>query len=81
MIDEDGYNKLLENSSVKQRFHQLFQRFSPSVQMLIVQKYSGIFNHYAEIGDDQVIKLCDHLEACLWQVEDEDRYNAYKDVI
>ena len=81
MIDEDAYNKLLENSPVKQRFHQVFQRFSLSIQVMIVHKYSGIFNHYSEIGDDQVIKLCDHLEACLWEVEDKAIYNAYKDII
>ena len=38
MIDEDGYNKLLETSPVKQRFHAVFQRFAPSVQQLIVKK-------------------------------------------
>jgi len=81
MIDEDTYNILIENSTVKQRFHRLFQRFPPSIQLMVVNKYSGIFNHYAEVGDDQVVKLCDHLEACLWEVEDEVRYNAYKDII
>ena len=81
MIDENTYNTLLENSPVKQRFHQIFQRFIPSIQLLITQKYSGIFNHYTEIGDDQVIKLCDHLEACLWEVEDEALYFAYKKII
>jgi hypothetical protein len=81
MIDEDTYNRLLENSPVKQRFHQLFQRFPPSVQVMIVHKYSGIFNHYTEIGDDQVVKMCDHLEYCLWTVQDEALYNAYKEII
>ena len=81
MIDEDTYNTLLENSAAKQRFHRLFQRFPTGIQLMIVNKYSGIFNHYAEIGDDQVIAICDHLEACLWEVEDEARYNAYKDII
>jgi hypothetical protein len=80
-MDEEFYADLLEHSAVKLRFHQIFQRFPPTVQAMIVQRYSGIFNHYAEIGDDQVIKLCEHLENCLWTIEEEALYNAYKEII
>lgn len=80
-MDEEFYANLLEHSPVKQRFHQIFQRFPPSVQTLIVRKYSGIFNHYAEIGDDQITKLCEHLESCIWTVEEEALYFAYKEII
>ena len=81
MIDEAEYERLLENSGQKLRFHQLFQRFPPSIQALIVNKYSGIFNHYSEVGDDQLAEFCDHLEKCLWTVQEEALYNAYKEII
>jgi hypothetical protein len=81
MISEEHYAKLLENSESKQRFHTLFQRFPPLIQSMIVNKYSGIFNFYDEIGEDQVTKLCDHLEHCLWTVQEEALYNAYKEII
>jgi hypothetical protein len=79
-MNEEQYRKLLEENPVKARFHALFQRFPPLIQEVITQKYSGIFNFYDEVGDDQLIQVCDRLEAALL-LEDKRLYNLYKDII
>lgn len=76
----EHYNRLLKDSPAKRRFHELFQQFPTYTQLLILRKYSGIFNYYHEIGDDQVNAMCDKLEKALFQ-EELRLYHLYKDFI
>jgi hypothetical protein len=75
-MDEEA----IEDNPIKIRLLTLFNRFPPLIQDVIIKRYSGIFNFYDEVGDDQLTEVCNRLEAALL-IEDLRLYNLYKDII
>ena len=59
------YDELLDKSPARARFDYLFQQFPTSIQEHIVQLYSGFFNYFEDVGEEQFEILNHKLETAL----------------
>ena len=78
MTEEEKYIEALNTSEIKKKLNDLFQRFPAPTQYLILAKYSGIFNFFYEIDDDQLVGLVKKMEDALL-IEDTRLHEIYKD--
>ena len=78
MTEEERYEEAIRKDPLRFRLHELFNQFNGMTQQYILQKYSGIFNYYYEIDQNQILDLVQKMERAL--VKEEERlFNTYKD--
>jgi len=78
MTEEELYEQAIKNDPLRQRLHELFNQFNGMTRQYILQKYSGIFNYYYEINNEQLEDLVSKMEKALMK-EEERLFNLYKD--
>jgi hypothetical protein len=78
-VHDEMWREEIQLINTNQRYRDLMDKFPPSVQNIIVEKY-GDRHTMKKKSLEELQAICDKLKAAL-EVEEERLYNVYKDLV